>query len=237
MDLPVMLKHIMWQVHGFSTLLWLPPSLSSPWAWASWGGTGWEEGGDSKVKAYWAWGSLCTGSGSRLIDLTEKEARKWLKKSPLVKGLRMCCVCPVRMLKVLSHSEAQRWWGGRHGSKIRDRLFTPVQGLGAGILLYWHLLYNVNDKCGAANSRGRRKKGLMQKVHNSERGVVVFCFVLFLNPHCRRRGFGFWSIAGGEWKSTMPRWTSISEQLEPLRAFQVCAALWHCRSSHTQTRQ
>lgn len=36
-------------------------------------------GAGSKVKAYWAWGSLCTGSGSRLIDLTEKEARKWLK--------------------------------------------------------------------------------------------------------------------------------------------------------------
>lgn len=27
---------------------------------------------DSKVKAYWAWGSLCAGSASRLIDLTER---------------------------------------------------------------------------------------------------------------------------------------------------------------------
>lgn len=51
-----------------------------------------------------------------------------VKKSPLVKGLRICLVCPDRML-LCSHTASRRDDGEGGIAQIRDHLLTSVQGL------------------------------------------------------------------------------------------------------------
>lgn len=54
--------------------------------------------------------------------------REVVKKSPLLKGLRICRVCPDRML-LCSHTASHREDGKGGRAQIRDRLLTSVQGL------------------------------------------------------------------------------------------------------------
>lgn len=53
-----------------------------------------------RLRLYWAGGSLCSGSSSRPIDLTERRPGKLLK---ITSGKRIknqnCCVCPAEEVR------------------------------------------------------------------------------------------------------------------------------------------
>lgn len=125
-------------------------------------------------------------------------------KSPLVKGLRIFCVCPDRML-LCSHTASRHVDGEGGIAQIRDRLFTSVQGLATAFVGVCFTM------CGATHCWGKKCRMARESLWRFQHRSLIFD--------------QYFMVSGAKVNTDL-------EQLESLRASQVCAAVTRaCRQS------